>query len=87
MDTIQPAIRGLGVLANLETFSDKSAIETMESFVQLVYFGEYCVHFCCRVFAHVQMKSFPQNVRFTVFKLVDLLMNRHRTGMRILVAI
>ena len=27
------------------------------------------------------MKSFPQNVRFAVFKLVDIMMTRHREGM------
>lgn len=31
LDTVQPALRGLGVLTDMKTFSDESAIETVES--------------------------------------------------------
>lgn len=33
VDTVQPALRGLRVLANLETFSDQCAVEMMDSYV------------------------------------------------------
>lgn len=32
IDTVQPALRGLGVLVNLQTFSDQSAVEAIESY-------------------------------------------------------